>query len=95
MEYAAAMAALPGDDALALFLADAGAPEQVIADRLEIDPESVGPLLEVARRKLAAQLRLDAPQQSAEATPAPRAGRIPAPPGDRTDGRRPDTAARS
>jgi hypothetical protein len=66
MEYAAAMAALPGDDALALFLADAGAPEQVIAERLEIEPESVGPLLEVARRKLAAQLRRH--------TPAPPAG---------------------
>lgn len=61
MEYAAAMAALPGDDALALFLADAGAPEQVIAERLEIEPESVGPLLEVARRKLAAQLRRHTP----------------------------------
>jgi hypothetical protein len=63
MEYAAAMAALPGDDALALFLADAGAPEQVIAERLEIEPESVGPLLEVARRKLAALLHRRAPAQ--------------------------------
>ncbi len=53
------MAQLPGDDALAIFLADAGASRSVIAERLSIDSESVEPLLEVARHKLTRLLQVD------------------------------------
>lgn len=63
MDFPTAMAQLPGDDALALFLADAGASHTVIAERLCIDSESVEPLLEVARRKLTGLLRANSRAQ--------------------------------
>lgn len=58
---------LPENYALALRLQSAGADHAVIAARLGIATESVGPLLEVAAAKLA----------RAEHAPAPHAGRAP------------------
>ena len=50
---AAAMAALPTVHALALRLSDEGEPRERIARVLGMEPEAVGPLLEVAAAKLA------------------------------------------
>lgn len=51
-----ALLRLPPKYALALRLRDAGAPEQLIADRLGIESEAVGPMMTVAEAKLAAIL---------------------------------------
>jgi len=50
---AAALAALPTVHALALRLSDEGEPRERIARVLGMEPEAVGPLLEVAAAKLA------------------------------------------
>jgi hypothetical protein len=47
------MAALPTVHALALRLSDEGEPRERIARVLGMEPEAVGPLLEVAAAKLA------------------------------------------
>jgi DNA-directed RNA polymerase specialized sigma24 family protein len=52
MDYAAAVALLPGDYALAILLDDAGAEPDVIARRLDIDMEAVASMLDLARAKL-------------------------------------------
>ncbi|MGA6164618.1 hypothetical protein [Amycolatopsis magusensis] len=49
----AALRGLPESYALGLRLRDAGTPEAVIADRLGVEPEALGPLLAVAEAKLA------------------------------------------
>jgi hypothetical protein len=51
---------LPRAYSLALELRDAGLPEHLIAERVGVEPEAVGPLLAVADAKLAA-LRDDPP----------------------------------
>lgn len=48
-----ALAQLPRSHALALRLNDLGADPSLIAECLDIEPEAVGPLLEVAAAKLA------------------------------------------
>jgi hypothetical protein len=50
---AAALAELPAVHALALRLSDEGEPRERIARVLGMEPEAVGPLLEVAAAKLA------------------------------------------
>lgn len=50
---AEALRGLPEAYALGLRLRDAGTPAGVIADRLGIEPESLGPLLALAEAKLA------------------------------------------
>jgi hypothetical protein len=53
---AAALQSLPEAYALGLRLRDTGTPADVIADRLGVEPEALGPLLAVAEAKLAAIL---------------------------------------
>lgn len=48
-----ALQRLPEPYALGLRLRDAGTPEEVIADRLGVEPEALGPLLALAEVKLA------------------------------------------
>lgn len=50
---AEALRRLPETYALGLRLRDAGTPEEVIADRLGVEPEALGPLLALAEAKLA------------------------------------------
>ena len=57
---AGAIAGLPTVHALALRLRDEGEPPDHIARLLGIEPEAVGPLLEVASAKLEEMLRRDA-----------------------------------
>lgn len=59
---------LPLAHAVALRMADAGADEALIASALGIDPESVGPLLAIARAKAERLRRADVPP---EADPRP------------------------
>jgi DNA-directed RNA polymerase specialized sigma24 family protein len=56
----AAMRRLPVRHAEALRLRDGGASVELIAERMSIDPLTVGPLLAVAEAKLAAVLSRDA-----------------------------------
>lgn len=56
MDYAAAVALLPGDYGLALLLDDAGAEPAIITRRLDIDIAAVGPMLDLARIKLTSLL---------------------------------------
>jgi DNA-directed RNA polymerase specialized sigma24 family protein len=51
-----ALQRLPEPYALGLRLRDAGTPEEVIADRLGVEPEALGPLLALAEAKLSAIL---------------------------------------
>jgi DNA-directed RNA polymerase specialized sigma24 family protein len=53
MDRAAAIAELPEAHATAMRLADDGVDDKAIAERLGIADEAVGPLLRVARAKLA------------------------------------------
>lgn len=55
-QLAEAFRQLPTAHALALRLRDAGSSVELIAQRLEIEPEAVGPLLAVAEAKLASIL---------------------------------------
>jgi hypothetical protein len=48
-----ALQRLPEPYALGLRLRDAGTPEGMIADRLGVEPEALGPLLALAEVKLA------------------------------------------
>jgi hypothetical protein len=57
----AALSLLPAAHALALRLRDAGLPDALIAGRLELEPESLGPLLSVAEAKLAAAMAASTP----------------------------------
>jgi hypothetical protein len=52
-----ALGRLPAAHALAITLRDAGLPAGLIAQCLDVEPESLGPLLDVAEAKLAAILR--------------------------------------
>ncbi|MFC7621355.1 hypothetical protein [Microlunatus sp. GCM10028923] len=52
-----ALRQLPDAYARALRLRDAGSSETEIAARLELEPEAIGPLLEVAEAKLAAAIK--------------------------------------
>lgn len=52
MERAEALQLLPPQYGAALRLADAGASEQAIAEALEIEPATIGPLLKIAEAKL-------------------------------------------
>jgi DNA-directed RNA polymerase specialized sigma24 family protein len=54
--YQAALAQLPEAHALALRLTDSGASDEEICGGLGIEPESLEPLLELARRKLHAKM---------------------------------------
>lgn len=51
-DYEAALRRLPEAHSLAIRLHDAGVAEAVICEYLRIEPESLGTLLDVARRKL-------------------------------------------
>jgi hypothetical protein len=51
-----ALGLIPAVHSLALRLRDAGAGDELIAECLRIEPETVGPLLVVAEGKLAAAL---------------------------------------
>jgi hypothetical protein len=55
-EYRAALARLPDAYTLALRCADSGMSEDEICNQLGIEPESLEPLLELAYRKLHAEL---------------------------------------
>jgi hypothetical protein len=57
-----ACARLPVTYALALRLRDEGLPEDLLAERLGVEPEALGPLLEIAEAKLAAILADDTEQ---------------------------------
>jgi hypothetical protein len=52
----AALSELPDAYACGLRLRDAGTPDDVIAARLGVEPEAVGPLLRIAEAKLAGVL---------------------------------------
>ena len=52
MEREQGLDLIPVAHSRALRLEEAGAPPSVIAEALGIDPEAVGPLLEIAERKL-------------------------------------------
>jgi hypothetical protein len=52
-----ALARLPAVYSLALRLRDAHLPDDLIAECLRVEPEAVGPLLDMAEAKLAALLR--------------------------------------
>lgn len=52
-----ALAQLPAAYSLALRLHDEHLPLRVMAERLSVEPEAVGPMLAVAEAKLAALLR--------------------------------------
>lgn len=52
---------LPGSYGRAIRLRDGGLSDAEIADRLEIEPESIGPLLEIAEAKLATAMITDPP----------------------------------
>jgi hypothetical protein len=54
--YEAALARLPNPYATALRLADAGTPPDEMCRLLDIEPESLGPFLDLATRKLHAAL---------------------------------------
>jgi hypothetical protein len=56
--YEAALSRLPDAHALALRLADAGVPEGEMCRQLAIEPESLEPMLDLARRKLTTELSL-------------------------------------
>jgi DNA-directed RNA polymerase specialized sigma24 family protein len=56
MDLSAAIDQLPEAYATALRLQEAGCDDEVIADRLGLDEEAVGPLLRVAAAKLRALL---------------------------------------
>lgn len=58
--YARALAVLPDAYAAALRWRDVGVATDEICRRLDIEPEALEPLLEVARRKLSAALALEA-----------------------------------
>jgi hypothetical protein len=51
-EYEAALRSLPEAHSLALRLTDAGVADEVICTYLDIEPECLGTLLDLARRKL-------------------------------------------
>jgi hypothetical protein len=51
-EYEAALRRLPDAHSLALRLQDAGVADEVISEYLRIERESLGPLLDMAHRKL-------------------------------------------
>lgn len=51
-----ALGRLPGVYSLGLRLRGAGLPDELIAECLAVEPEAIGPLLEVAEAKLAALL---------------------------------------
>ena len=59
MDRSEALAQLPRAYALALRLHDLGADTGLIAECLDIDPESVGPMLAVAAAKLASAGHVD------------------------------------
>lgn len=75
MDYAAALARLPGDYALAVVLADAGAEPETIARRVGIDVAAVQPMLDLARQKLVPLL--SQPATSPEGRASAAAGRNP------------------
>ena len=54
--YEAALGRLPAAHALALRLTQAGEPDDTICRRLDIDPDGLEPLLDIARRKLRREL---------------------------------------
>lgn len=54
--YEAALDRLPAAHALALRLTEAGEPDEAICSRLDIDPDGLEPLLDIARRKLRREL---------------------------------------
>jgi hypothetical protein len=57
MDRGEALARLPAVYSLALRLRDARLPADLIAECLRVEPEAVGPLLDMAEAKLAALLR--------------------------------------
>lgn len=59
----AALERLPIPYSTALRLRDAGVSDQLIAKRVGVEPEAVGPMLKVAEAKLAAAEERDAPGQ--------------------------------
>jgi DNA-directed RNA polymerase specialized sigma24 family protein len=64
MRRSTALGLLPSAHARALDLAERGLDTEELADRLDLDPSAVGPLLRVARAKLAALEALDEPDPS-------------------------------
>lgn len=54
--YEAALARLPDTYAMALRFTAAGTPDDEMCRRLGVEPESLGPLLDLARRKLHREL---------------------------------------
>lgn len=63
MERAEAVARLPATYAAVIEMLDEGASRRAIATRLGIDSAAVGPLITVARAKLARLLRTEAPDE--------------------------------
>jgi hypothetical protein len=66
MDHAERLRRLPLAYAVALRLSEAGADEATIAAALGVEPESVGPLLDVARAKVERIARDDADQKSGQ-----------------------------
>jgi hypothetical protein len=56
-KHEAALRRLPEAHSLALRLRDSGAADEVICEYLRIEPEGLATLLELAERKLQAELR--------------------------------------
>ncbi|MCV7175936.1 hypothetical protein [Mycolicibacterium sphagni] len=56
-DYEAALRSLPEAHSLALRLSDAGAADDLISGYLNIEPEGLATLLDLARRKLDSALR--------------------------------------
>jgi DNA-directed RNA polymerase specialized sigma24 family protein len=59
MDRAEAIARLPAAYAAVIELLDQGASDEVIAERLDVDPSAVAPLVAVAEAKLARLLTED------------------------------------
>ena len=59
MDDGADLDVLPRAYALALRLTDLGADEELIGDCLDVDPRAVGPMVTIARQKLANAARPD------------------------------------
>ena len=70
MRRSTALTLLPAAHASALDLAEQGLETEELADRLHLDPSAVGPLLRVARAKLAALEALPEPAPLAQSDPA-------------------------
>ena len=70
MRRSTALGLLSSAHARALDLSEQGLDSEELADRLHLDPSAVGPLLRVAREKLAALEALDEPPPSSPSNQA-------------------------